>query len=216
MIFKQILKIFLILIIYGQVNLIFAQDSSFEQLTKLLNDLTSMHAHFTQTVTNKSGINLQEQTGIMQLKKPNLLRWQTLTPDQTLLVVDGNKIWNYDEDLRQVIVKNFSSEINDAKIAGLLLGDLQKMLDNFEISKLENFDNKNIIIGFVLKAKDFQKDDIFVKAELGFNNKNQLVMLKLYDQLEQETEFLFSKIKNIVDIKEFKFVVPEGVDIIED
>ena len=195
-------------------------DSSATQLTQLLNNFTIMQANFTQTVTNRAGTILQEQTGVMQLKKPNLFRWQTLAPDQMLIVTDGNKIWNYDVDLGQVIIKKFGSEITDAKIASLLLGDLQKMLINFDINIIENYNNdvanNDVTICFELNNKNFQQDDAFIKARLGFNEKQQLIMIKLYDQLNQETEFNFSKIKDAIDADAFKFVTPKGVDVIED
>lgn len=187
-------------------------DPTVSRLTTLLNNINVMRANFTQVINNKNGVNLQEQSGVMQLKKPNLLRWQILTPDQMLIVTDGNKIWQYDVDLAQVIIKNFTQEITDTKISKLLLGDVSKMLINFNINILDNSD----FLCFELINKNIQQDDSFVKAQLGFNEKQQLIMVKLYDQLDQETEFLFNDIKNSVDSNAFKFVMPQDVDVIED
>lgn len=182
------------------------------ELTGLLSTLSTMSAEFKQTVMNKNGVYLQEQTGKLQLKKPNLLRWEVLMPDQMLIVTDGNKVWHYDEDLAQVIIKKFDQEITDTKISKLLLGDVTKTLENFNISILDNTD----YLCFELINKNNQLDDSFVKAELGFNDNQQLIMIKIYDHLSQETEFLFNNIKNSVDLNAFKFIVPKDVDIIED
>jgi len=213
-------KLIILLLTVFSCHIYAEDDSAVTQLTQLLNNFTIMQADFTQTVTNRAGTILQEQTGVMQLKKPNLFRWQTLAPDQMLIVTDGDKIWNYDVDLAQVIIKKFGSEITDAKIASLLLGDLQKMLINFDVNIIENYNNdianNEITVCFELNNKNFQQDDVFIKARLGFNEKQQLIMIKLYDQLNQETEFTFSKIKDTVDDSVFKFVTPEGVDVIED
>lgn len=187
-------------------------DLTVSRLTTLLNNINVMRANFTQVINNKNGVNLQEQSGVMQLKKPNLLRWQILTPDQMLIVTDGNKIWQYDVDLAQVIIKNFTQEITDTKISKLLLGDVSKMLINFNVSILDNVG----FLCFELINKNIQQDDSFVKARLGFNENQQLIMVKLYDQLDQETEFLFNDIKNSVDSNAFKFVMPQDVDVIED
>lgn len=185
------------------------------QLTDLLNNIQIINADFAQTVINKSGAVLQEQAGTIQLKKPNLLNWQVLTPDHMLIVIDGKKIWNYDIDLEQITVKKFSSDINSTKFASLLLGDLQKMLNNFDVFELDN--NCDFDSCFELNSKkNTAEEDSFVKAQLGFNKSKQLVMLRLYDQLDQETIFNFSKFKNTIDPKVFKFNVPEGIDIIED
>ncbi len=211
----MIKKLILFIIAFTYSIGAYAKEPTAEaQLTQLLNNFTVINANFTQTIINKTGAILQEQKGRMQLKKPNLLRWETLTPDQMLIISDGKKIWSYDKDLEQVIVKNFSSEIVDTKIASLLLGDLQKMLLNFDVTLLE--EQCNAVTCFELKTKNFQQEEAFVKAELGFNDAGQLVMLKLYDQLDQETEFNFHKIKNKVDPNAFKFTVPKGVDLIED
>lgn len=208
----MIKKILIILLLI--INQSFADNNSIEQLTKLLNNLSIIYAHFTQIVSNKHGVTLQEQTGIMQIKKPNLLNWRVLTPDQMLIITDGNKIWNYDIDLNQVIVKNFNSSIADNKISGLLLGDVNKILNNYIVNKLEN--NNSNLSCFELNNKNSNHEDSFVKAQLCFNNKQQLTMVKLYDQLDQETEFMFSKIKSRVEPNAFKFIMPENVDILED
>lgn len=182
------------------------------ELTSLLSNIKTMSAEFKQIITNKNGVYLQEQTGKIQLKKPNLLRWQVLSPDQMLIVTDGSKIWHYDEDLAQVIVKNFNQEITDTKISKLLLGDIQETLANFSVNILENKD----LSCFELITKNDQAEDTFIKAELGFDDKQQLVMIKIYDQLAQETEFTFTNIKSSVDLNAFKFIMPKDVDVIED
>ena len=217
---KLIILYTLLILISFSFKLYADDDSPAAQLTQLLGNFTAMQADFTQTVTNRAGAILQEQTGEMQLKKPNLFRWQIWSPDQMLIITDGNKIWNYDVDLGQVIIKKFGSEITDAKIANLLLGDLQTMIVHFDVVLVENYSteigNNDISICFELTTKNFQQEDAFTKARLGFNAKQQLIMIKLYDQLNQETEFNFNKIKDTIDADAFKFVVPEGVDVFED
>lgn len=189
-------------------------DTAVIKLAELLNNITVIHANFNQTVTNKSGYILQEQAGTVQLAKPNLLNWQVLTPDHMLIVTDGNKIWNYDMDLEQVTVKDFSSEINNTKIASLLFGDANKLLSNFDVTYANKCD---AYVCFHLNSnKNTNEDDAFVKADLGFNKNKQLVMFRLYDQLDQETVFNFTKYKNKIDPKVFKFITPEGVDVITD
>lgn len=183
------------------------------QLIDLLNNIQIINANFTQTVINKSGAVLQEQAGIIQLKKPNSLNWQVLNPDHISIVTDGKKIWHYDQDLEQVTIKNFASEINNTKFASLFFGDIEKTLNNFDISELEN--NCDVQICFELNSKK-NNDDAFIKAQLGFNKSNQLVILRLYDQLDQETIFNFSKFKKTINPNIFKFQLPEGVDVIEE
>jgi outer membrane lipoprotein carrier protein len=109
-----------------------------QKLVTLLNNINIINADFTQTVTNKSGKIIQQQTGTVQLKKPYLLNWQILSPDQLQIVIDGKKVWHYDIDLEQVMVKELDTVTNSgSKIADLLLGDLQQSLDNFTINQVQ-------------------------------------------------------------------------------
>lgn len=219
-------------------NNIIGDESATKELTKLLNNITTMNANFTQIITNRAGYTLQEQAGVVQLVKPNLLHWQVLTPDHILIISDGEKIWNYDLDLEQVTVKKFSSEINNTKIANLLFGDAAKTLENFYVTSVgdlhfelnssivNNLEKRKVNIDSINNVdnignnKDYINEnntieDVFVKAEVLFNKSNKLIMLRFYDQLDQETTINFSKFKNQVNRNIFKFKIPDGVDVVE-
>jgi len=219
-----VIKYLISLILWFPISLLAteANQQTVAELTALLNGINFINANFTQVVTNKSGYLVQEQVGTVQLVKPNLLHWQVLAPDHMLIVTDGNKIWNYDIDLEQVTIKHFSKEINNTKIANLLFGDISKTLSNFEVVALVNKDSDaiqkcNAYTCFELNSNNNStEEDPFVKAVLGFNKNKKLVMLRFYDQLDQETVFNFYKFRNSVDPKVFKFTLPEDVDVIED
>lgn len=201
------------------------------ELLKLLNNIKFIHADFTQTMINKSGDVLQEQFGIIQLKKPNLLNWQILNPDHLLIIIDGKNIWNYDIDLEQITVKKFKADNNNYKIINLLLGNVTQNLNDFKIILLTNncnvknvnrcfrlINNKKLLLS---RSKSIEKkqekfSENFSQFDLGFNQQQQLVLLRFYDQLEQQTIFNFYKFKPMLKKSAFKFIIPKGIDLIKE
>jgi outer membrane lipoprotein carrier protein len=63
-------------------------------------------------------------SGVIMIKRPDKLRWETLKPDMNLLVSDGRHFWYYtppfDEDEHGQLIEKKSSEIN-SKLANALL-----------------------------------------------------------------------------------------------
>lgn len=210
------------------------------ELLKLLNDIKFMHAEFNQEIFNKYGELQQEQSGIIKLKKPNLLNWHVLKPDHLLIVIDGKYIWNYDIDLEQITVKKFETNNANYKIINLLLGNVTQNLNDFKITLLNDckvdrcfrlINNKKKFSNKLTKNNTdknsenaYQKNDDqeninidknFIYFDLGFN-KQRLVLLRLYDQLEQQTVFKFYKFKPMPNQDAFKFKIPKGVDLIKE
>ena len=198
------------------------------ELLKLLNNIKFIHADFTQTMINKSGDVLQEQSGVIQLKKPNLLSWQVSKPDHLLIIIDGKNIWNYDIDLEQITVKKFKADNHNYKIINLLLGNIINNLNDFKIILLTNncnvnrcfrlIDNKKFLLSSSksIEKKQEKFSENFSQFDLGFNQQQQLVLLRFYDQLEQQTIFNFYKFKPMPNKNAFKFIIPNGIDLIKE
>ncbi|MDE4994554.1 outer-membrane lipoprotein carrier protein LolA, partial [Francisella tularensis subsp. holarctica] len=49
--------------------------------------------------------------GIMSLKKPQYFKWITQSPNNQEIVSNGTKLWIYDGDLDQLIIKKVSNVI---------------------------------------------------------------------------------------------------------
>ena len=75
------------------------ETESIARLTKLLTQAQTITGSFSQLSLDGSGVNLQETTGKMALKRPGLMRWHTDPPLEQLLVSNGQKVWLYDPDL---------------------------------------------------------------------------------------------------------------------
>ena len=60
-----------------------------QALSSRLDKVNAFSANFTQKVTSPDGEVLVNGTGDLSIKRPNLFRWKTETPDESLLVSDG-------------------------------------------------------------------------------------------------------------------------------
>ncbi|EKE77989.1 outer membrane lipoprotein chaperone LolA [Gallaecimonas xiamenensis] len=78
----------------------FADDAA--DLKAKLAQFDSFSAHFSQKVTDSDGNLAMEAEGQMAVERPQKLYWHTQSPDETLLVSDGNTLWLYNPFVEQV------------------------------------------------------------------------------------------------------------------
>ncbi len=62
-------------------------------------------AAFAQRYTYAALGRTKEKSGVVQVKRPGLLRWEYAAPDKRLLVLDGKAFWQWSPDDNQVSVK---------------------------------------------------------------------------------------------------------------
>lgn len=187
----------------------FAQDAR-QQLNAFSKNLQTAQVTFQQIVTGPNGEKVQSAQGRMQLKSPNLFRWEYNKPVQQLIVADGRKIWVYDPDLQQVTVKSQDALNQDNPLSALTRPEL---IDRFY--KVSVLPVKQGVSWLQLVPKNTQTSP-FDKAWLGFG-ANGLVSMRLFDSLGQVSEFTFGawqKNKTIAASR-FVFSVPKGVDVVE-
>jgi outer membrane lipoprotein carrier protein len=184
-----------------------------DALKALLASVNSMEAKFQQKVSNENGKILQTSAGVFALKKPKQFRWEIKGNAARLVVSNGKKVWDYDEDLAQVSVRSLSTQEQKLPIF-FLSGDTSALEKNFEIKQCAA--TQNTCFELVPRVSENQeKQDIFQKIRLQFKDK-VLVELETLDELGQKTIFKFSDVKTNPAIPDnrFQFVPPKGVDII--
>jgi outer membrane lipoprotein carrier protein len=57
--------------------------------------LVSFQADYVQTLTAAATGQAQERAGTIYYHEPRLIRWETDVPEQELLVIGANEVWNY-------------------------------------------------------------------------------------------------------------------------
>lgn len=186
------------------------EDATAKRLSGLLGNAQTLTARFSQLTLDASGTHLQETSGQLALKRPGQLRWHTDAPLEQLLVSDGKQVWLYDPDLEQVTIQALDQRLTHTP-ALLLSGDISQIRESFEIEHKEAGD----VVDFILRPK--ASDTLFDSLRLSFRG-GVINDMQLIDSVGQRTNILFLGVKmnEILDPDQFRFVVPEGVDVIQE
>lgn len=187
-----------------------ASQQAAQKLAVLLGDAQTLQGRFSQLTLDASGTQLQESTGLMELKRPGMFRWVTEPPLEQELVSDGKKVWLYDPDLLQVTVQTMDERMTHTP-ALLLSGDVEQISASFEIEHSENGTTSD----FMLTPK--AKDTLFDSLRLSFRD-GRINDMQLNDAVGQRTNILFMSIRmnEPLDDSHFRFEIPAGVDVIEE
>lgn len=188
-------------------------------LVKQLSAIQSISANFEQTSTvstprprlsNQPRPQHMNQTfrGIMKVARPGQFYWQTTSPSRQTIVTAGKTVWIYDPDLQQVVKQSLDDQVANTP-ALLLSGNTQQIMQAYEISQPDA--NKTY---YRLKPKN--KEGAFEQLYLSFAGKKPTQMI-LVDTMGQTTTIKFNQVSlnPRLPASTFKFVPPQGTDIIE-
>lgn len=73
-----------------------------QDLQNRLAKVNSFYAHFSQTITSSDGAEVQQGAGELWIKRPNLFNWHMTSPDESVLISDGQTLWFYNPFVEQV------------------------------------------------------------------------------------------------------------------
>jgi outer membrane lipoprotein carrier protein len=185
-----------------------AAASGIDQLRAFVDGARTGTATFRQVVTAKSGRVPQASSGTFAFARPGKFRWSYEKPYAQLLVGDGEKLWIYDRDLNQVIIKKLDRALG-ATPASLLAGS-NAFETNFVLIDGGNTDG----IEFV-EAKPKSPDTGFDHIRIGFK-ENLPRTMELHDSFGQLTQLTFDTFERnpAIDPALFRFSPPPGADVI--
>jgi outer membrane lipoprotein carrier protein len=174
-----------------------------QQLKVKLAMLSTYQANFTQTVVDIENTLLQQASGRIVLQQPNNLYWELFEPNESVLLADGDNIWNVDPFLEQVVVYGSGAALENNPLI-LLTNPDSSQWQEFEVS---------------------QSDDQFIITPLVFNggieslrlvfDGDTLVELESQDGQQQKSVLLFTDIKqnHSLPVDTFIFVMPDGYEL---
>ncbi len=185
-----------------------AQADGISSLKNFYAKTNAMRANFYQIVTDRQGQKIQEVYGEMQLKRPNMFRWDYNKPFEQQIISDGKQVWLFDTELAQVTVRALSKALGSSPAA--LLAGGESLDKNFKLVNLPAKDNLEWV-----SANPNDTDSGFEKIALGFKN-DLLQEMNLVDTFGHQTKIVFSKqLQNpVIDTKTFLFKPPKGVDVV--
>ena len=189
---------------------VIASPATLERLRSFIRDTQTARTSFTQTVTDKSGRVVQRSNGEFTLARPGKFRWSLDKPYRQLVVGDGERVWIYDEDLNQVVVRKADDALGSTP-AALLAGrdNVERAFAWRELPSSGGLD--------WLGATPLSKDAAFAEIRLGFDPKS-LAALELVDAFGQKTVVRFGELDRNPSLapETFRFVPPKGADVIGD
>lgn len=181
-------------------NVTEASEPSVDTLRSLLTNTRTLTGRFEQHIYE-----LDEKVEVMHgsfaLQRPSQLYWETESPDESVLVADGETVWYYNPFIEQVSLFSQSQTMASNPLLVLLESDAW---DGFQIDYHEG-----------RWSIDGQDEAQGQQLMLRFNEHNQLVEMELSDAYGQRSVFLLSGVKEnqFIAPSRFKFTIPEGVDV---
>ncbi|MFT5297163.1 MAG: outer membrane lipoprotein carrier protein [Colwellia sp.] len=117
-------------------------DGSKRELMAILAKIEFFSAEFNQQIFDEAGNKLQQGSGLLAVSKPNLVNWQTIMPDESLIVSDGKDLWFYDPFVEQVSVYTLESAIANTPIL-LITSNDEQLWQDYSVKQLT--DNRYLI-----------------------------------------------------------------------
>jgi len=154
----------------------------------------------------------QHAQGTVSIKKPGKMRWEYNAPDRQILVSNDQALWLYLPDEQQVTKMKVQS-IYSSNTPALFLAGRGQLTESFTIKKVTEIDGVYIV---ELIPRD--KAQNLTKMVLLADKKNfQIIGSRVYDNLGNKTEMIFSDIRRnpALDDATFQFEVPKGVELID-
>ena len=166
-------------------------------LHALLSNMSQFRANFEQTVVDAQQNIVHEAQGTLTMTRPNKLRWETTFPDETLLIADGEAVWNVDTFVEQVTVLSQEQAIKDNPIVLLTAND-EATWDKFSIRTVDTShtvsdDKTRKMRSFQVTPK--QSGGQIVTLTLAFNQNDELAGLTMLDMQQQISALVFSGIE---------------------
>jgi len=194
---------------FGLATTMSAVADDADILAGFVAELKTYEAGFEQSQRDPRGTQVQFSTGHMALSRPGKFRWVYETPYEQQLISDGESLWVYDPDLDQATRKALTGSIDTSPI--MILMDEKPLTDVFDIKLVDEEDGMR---WFSLIAHDGRSD--FNQILIGMDEQG-LVSMQLIDAFDNVTRvsFVDRKINRPLDMDQFDFDPPEGVDVVE-
>lgn len=185
-----------------------ARAGGIDELNAFLDGAKTGQATFRQVVTTRNARLPQQSSGSFAFARPGKFRWSYEKPFEQLVVGDGAKVWVFDRDLNQVVVRPLDAALG-ATPAALLAGD-NTLERNFTLVDGGNADG----LAWV-EAVPKSAESPFSKVRIGFRDKLPRRM-DLVDAFGQATTLTFDRFDRnpalAADL--FRFVPPPGADVV--
>lgn len=173
------------------------------ELQNRLNKVSVLSADFAQTVMSANGSNVQQGNGKLRIKRPNLFRMDTKSPQETQIIADGKTLWFYDPFVEQVTANWVKDAVNNTPFVLLTSNDK----NHWAQYTVEQKDDR-----FVLKPK--AKNSNIKQFDIRIDSNGVLKGFSTIEKDGQSNQYILRNITNQnLDGSLFKFTVPKGIEL---
>ncbi len=179
-------------------------------------NIRSFSGYFIQTshrTNTKTAIKKAE--GQVSYKRPGKMRWFYKSPEEQLVVTNGETLWLYDPLLENVIIQKLGKLTDGTALSFLLgLGDLRSDFLRREISKILLVNSDGLILE--LEPKKTSANLAFIQLEV-HPETYDLQKIVLMDQQGNYRIITLESVQYNLALKDaiFEFKVTPGMEVIE-
>jgi outer membrane lipoprotein carrier protein len=170
-------------------------------------------ARFHLTSTLKAMQVTDEATGQLFVKYPGKMRWAYETPNKMLFVTDGQQLWMYQPEEKQVTV-GMASEVLGGREGASFLSDIRLLRKSFRISLAPDGSDDIVRLKLVPEGENHDIAEVYLKIRRDTHNIGEVTTINLYgDQTRiqlMDFDFEASLPNNL-----FHFEIPEGTDVLQ-
>ncbi len=174
-----------------------------DNLNERLSLTEGFSAKFQQQVISPDNEVVMEGSGLVDIARPSLFRWETLDPDENLLVSDGKSLWYYSPFIEQVTIYNQDQAMEQTPFV-LLTRNRASDWDAYRVEQENDV--------FTLTPTSVESNQ--GQFQITINNKGVVKGFNVLEQDGQKSLFSFSDVvQTKPDASRFKFNVPDGVEV---
>jgi outer membrane lipoprotein carrier protein len=193
-----------------------AQAGGMESLESFIKTAKSGRADFTQVITapprDGQAARSKTSSGTFEFQRPNRFRFGYRKPFEQTIVADGQTLWLYDVDLKQVTQRQQSKVLGSTPAALIAASpDIETLKRDFDLQALPDKDGMQWV-----QATPKVKEGQLTSMKVGFRGE-QLAALDIQDSFGQRSVLTFSNLQlnGAVPADAFRFQPPAGVDVVK-
>jgi len=176
---------------------------------------SDFEANFIQEYVGKGIGQSSRGEGKVYFKKKGMMRWDYTVPNQKL-VSDGQKLWYYQPEEKQVLISDVSSVLKERTPLAFLAGEgnLRRDFNFLNLNESVSQKEDNYVIELVPK----ETISTLSKLVLTVDKKSHIVLqADVFDGLGNLTRTRFINIKTNVGVSQsfFQFAIPPGTEVIK-
>jgi outer membrane lipoprotein carrier protein len=172
--------------------------------------IKDIKSDFRQETKIKPGNRVLTARGSAFFKKPKMIRWDFLIPEQQQIITDGQTMWIYEPQEKQVQV--YDAGYLDARLRLGFFSDLRRLAEDFQMTAGPE-DDRHYQLQLVPKHEglDVKRITLWVAKK-----PMRVVRAAFVDLAGNETNLWFANIRENTGLADsmFTFVPPEGTTVI--